>query len=192
LAALESIAGSRLKAVLRDGVGLHPIAATRSLLQPSWVSEKAAFLVVEDSEDDVVLLRRAFAKSRILNPIHVVKNGPDALAYLEGTGRFRDRQQFPLPRLILLDLKLPGMGGLDVLKWIREQPKFKGTRVIVLTASDLVRDVTAAYQLGANSFLIKPNDFEDLVRLTQAIQGYWIWTDVGPQGVPQDEPKKVR
>jgi CheY-like chemotaxis protein len=64
--------------------------------------------------------------------------------------------------------------------------------VIVLTASDLVRDVTAAYQLGANSFLIKPNDFEDLVRLTQAIQGYWIWTDVGPQGVSQDEPKKVR
>lgn len=155
------------------------------------MAENAVFLLVEDSDDDIALLKRAFAKSRIINPLQIVKNGMDALAYLEGTGHFRDRDRFPIPRLILLDLKLPGMDGLEVLAWIREQAFLKGIRVIVLTASDLVRDVTAAYQLGANSFLIKPNDFDDLVRLTQAIQGYWIWTDVGPQPAPRAETKAV-
>ena len=125
-----------------------------------------------------------------MNPLQVVKNGPEAIEYLQGAGRYRNRQQFPLPRIILLDIKMPGMSGLDVLKWIREQPTLRAIRVIMLTSSDSVRDVNAAYQLGANSFLVKPNDFDDLVKLTQSIQGYWIWTDTGPQGTPQSDPKR--
>src|SRR5579862_1520925 len=111
--------------------------------------QTAAFLLVEDNADDIDLLKRAFAKSKILNPLLVVRNGDDAMAYLEGSGRYRNRQEFPLPRVILLDIKMPGMSGLDVLKWIREQPNLKGIRVIMLTSSDAVRDVNAAYQLGA-------------------------------------------
>jgi len=146
--------------------------------------------LVEDSEDDIALLRRAFAKCRVMNPLQVVKNGPEAIEYLQGAGRYRNREKFPLPRIILLDIKMPGMSGLDVLKWIREQPSVRGIRVIMLTSSDSVRDVNAAYQLGANSFLVKPNDFDDLVKLTQSIQGYWVWTDTGPQGTPQSDPKR--
>jgi len=141
----------------------------------------AVFLLVEDSQDDVTLLRRAFEKCRILNPIQVVTNGVEAMAYLEGSGRYRNRAEFPLPKLVLLDLNLPGIDGFEVLKWIHEQPELRSIRVIVLTSSNLIADVNRAYQLGAHSFLVKPNDFEDLVRLTQAIRGYWIWTDRGPQ-----------
>jgi CheY-like chemotaxis protein len=127
-----------------------------------------------------------------MNPLLVVRNGTEAMAYLEGSGRYRNRQEFPLPRIILLDIKMPGINGLEVLKWIREQPSLKGIRVIMLTSSDAVRDVNMAYQLGANSFLIKPNDFEDLVKLTGAINGYWIWTDVGPQVTQTDGQRKAR
>jgi CheY-like chemotaxis protein len=154
------------------------------------VPETAVFLLVEDNDDDIVLLRRAFAKCRLLNPLHVVKNGAEAISYLDGVGCYRNRQEFPLPRIILLDIKMPGMNGLEVLRWIREQPHFGGIRIIMLTSSDSVRDVNAAYQLGANSFLVKPNDFEDLVSLTRAIHGYWIWTDTGPQGDPQKQLKR--
>ena len=153
--------------------------------------ETAVFLLVEDNENDVALLKRAFAKSKILNPLLVVKNGVEAMAYLEGSGRYRNRQEFPLPRIILLDIKLPGINGLEVLKWIREQPSLKAIRVIMLSSSDLVRDVNTAYQLGANSFLIKPNEFDDLVTLSQAIKGYWIWTDTGPQLPVEDEQRKA-
>jgi CheY-like chemotaxis protein len=155
------------------------------------VPEPAVFLLVEDSQNDIELLRRAFAKCRVMNPLQVVKNGAEAMAYLAGAGRYRNRQEFPLPKIVLLDIKMPGVSGLEVLKWIREQRSLSGIRVIMLTSSDAVRDVNEAYRLGANSFLMKPNDFDDLVKLTQAIQGYWVWTDTGPQTSHQTDPKKV-
>jgi CheY-like chemotaxis protein len=145
------------------------------------MSDQALFLVVEDNEDHILLIRRAFAKSKVVNPLQVVRSGEDALAYLEGTGRFSNRAEFPLPAIILLDLKLTGMDGFDVLRWIRQQPGLRAVRVVVLTSSNAVRDVNLAYQLGANSFLVKPVDFEDFVRVTQALQGYWLWTDKAPE-----------
>jgi CheY-like chemotaxis protein len=126
------------------------------------VPETAVFLLVEDNLDDIALLKRAFVKSRVNNPLKVVNNGPDAVDYLSGVGPYRNRREFPLPRIILLDINLPGMTGLEVLKWIRAQPNLVGIRVIMLTSSDAIRDVNEAYRLGANSFLIKPNDFDDL------------------------------
>lgn len=145
------------------------------------MSDQAIFLLVEDNEDHIVLIRRAFAKSKVLNPLQVVRTGEDAIAYLEGTGRFSNRDEFPLPAVVLLDLKLTGMDGFDVLRWIRRQPGLKTLRVVVLTSSTEIRDVNLAYQLGANSFLVKPVDFEDFVRVTQALQGYWLWTDKEPE-----------
>jgi len=137
--------------------------------------DQALFLLVEDEVEQAVLLRRAFEKAKIINPLQVVRSGEEAMAYLEAAGPYADRDEFPMPKLILLDLKMPGITGFDVLRWIRQQPQLQESRVVVLTASNEIRDVNLAYQLGANSFLVKPVDFDDLVRLTQAIQGYWIW-----------------
>lgn len=145
------------------------------------MSEQALFLLVEDNEDHVVLIRRAFAKSKIVNPLQVLRRGEDAIAYLEGSGRFSNRTEFPLPSVILLDLKLTGIDGFEVLRWIRRQPSLRAVRVVVLTSSNEIRDVNLAYQLGANSFLVKPVDFEDFVHVTQALQGYWLWIDREPQ-----------
>lgn len=144
------------------------------------VPAEAAFLLVEDSEDDVVLLQRSFAKNKIVNPLRVVRNGQEAILYLEGTGRYRNRAEYPLPSIILLDLKMPGIDGFEVLEWVRQQPSLRMLRIIVLTSSDAISDVNRAYQLGANSFLVKPNDLHDLNLLTAAIRGYWIWTDKAP------------
>lgn len=152
------------------------------------MSDQALFLLVEDNDDHVLLVRRAFLKSKVVNPLQVVRSGEEAIAYLEGTGRFSNRAEFPLPAVILLDLKLTGMSGFDVLRWIRRQPGLRAVRIVVLTSSSEIRDVNLAYQLGANSFLVKPVDFEDFVRVTQALQGYWLWTDKEPQisRPPQD------
>lgn len=156
------------------------------------MSEQALFLLVEDNEDHVVLIRRAFAKSKVLNPVQVVRNGEDAIAYLEGTGRFSNRDEYPLPAVVLLDLKLTGLDGFDVLRWIRQQPGLRALRVVVLTSSSEIRDVNLAYQLGANSFLVKPVDFEDFVRVTQALQGYWLWTDKEPQSYRSAKVREPR
>jgi len=145
------------------------------------VLEEAVFLLVDDNEDHVMLLRRAFLKSNVLNPLQVVRNGQEAILYLQGAGRYRNRSEFPLPKIVLLDLKMPGVDGFDVLRWIRQQPELRALRVVVLTSSDAIRDVNLAYELGANSFLVKPMDFEDLAQLTQAIRGYWIWHDKAPE-----------
>ena len=149
------------------------------------MSHRALFLLVEDDEDQVALIRRAFQKANIINPIQVVRSGEEALVYLEGAGPYVSREEFPLPKLVLLDLKMPGISGFDVLRWIRQQPALKQLRVVVLTASNEIRDVNQAYQLGANSFLIKPVDFDDFVRLSQAIQGYWMWLNKVPEDLAE-------
>ncbi len=141
----------------------------------------APFLVVEDNSDDVLLLRRAFRKAKVLNPIHTAASGEEAIAYLSGTAKYSNRVEFPLPSLVLLDIKMPRVGGLEVLRWIRTQPGLSSLRVIMLTSSDEIRDVNAAYQLGANSFLIKPVDFERFVEISQALTGYWLWMDKAPE-----------
>ena len=143
--------------------------------------DRALFLLVEDDEDQVSLVRRAFLKANIVNPMQIVRSGEEAMVYLEGAGPYANRDEFPLPRLILLDLKMPGISGFDVLRWIRQQPALATLRVVVLTASNEIRDVNLAYELGANSFLVKPVDFDDFVRLSRAIQGYWIWLSKSPE-----------
>jgi CheY-like chemotaxis protein len=149
-------------------------------------TENAVILLVEDNEDDVALIRRAFARNNIGNPLKVVRNGNEAILYLQGAGRYRDRSEFPLPKLVLLDLTLPGVDGFEVISWIRAQPELRMLRVLVMISSRTIQDVNRAYQLGANSFLVKPTDFEDLVTLTQSLRGYWICLDQAP------DPQTVR
>lgn len=137
--------------------------------------DQAVILLVEDSDDDAMLINRAFSKARVINPVQVVTGGEQAIAYIKGEGLFRNREEFPLPELVLLDLAMPGVDGFEVLKWIRRQPHLNAMRVVVLTASSDLQSVTRAYELGANSFLVKPLDFSDFVALANALQGYWLW-----------------
>src|SRR5205809_22508 len=108
---------------------------------------------------------KAFQKAFINNPLQVVRDGEEAIAYLSGVGKYSNRSEYPLPDLMPLDLKMPRMNGFEVLEWIRRQASLSSLRVVVLTASDLMRDVNSAYKLGANSFMVKPMDFEDAVQM---------------------------
>ena len=143
--------------------------------------ERAVILLAEDREDDIFLIRRAFQKAGIINPLFVVRDGEEAIAYLDGKGRYFNREEFPLPDLLLLDLKMPRMDGFEVLKWIRQQEGFNSLRVVVLTSSDAIRDVNVAYNLGANSFMVKPMDFENAVELSRVIQDYWLRRSMAPE-----------
>jgi len=129
-------------------------------------------LLVEDSQDDVLFFRRAMGKAGVTCPLHVATNGAEAVDYL---GKFlqEDAQGFS-PRLVLLDLQLPKIKGLEVLKWIREQPNLRTLIVIIHTSSHLESEIEKAYQLGANSFLVKASCADELVRMLTLIKAYWL------------------
>lgn len=131
-------------------------------------------LQVEDEANDVFLLQRAFAQAGISNPVQVATDGQMAIDYLGGRGRFADRVKFPLPGLILLDLKLPRRSGREVLEWIHAQPALSKTVVIIFTSAQYVGDVSLAYELGANSFIIKPLDFSEYVEIARLLKGWWL------------------
>ena len=124
-------------------------------------------------------------KARIANPIHHASDGQQAIDYLQGTGKFADREQFPLPGLVLLDLKLPYVMGLEVLRWIRQQPRTPPI-VIVLTASAENADIAEAYRLGANAFLVKPSEASKLEDIVKAIKDFWLTHNTLPQESYQD------
>ena len=148
--------------------------ARLKLLQFCALSDHAVILLVEDLEDDVLLVRKAFAKANLANPLHRVSSGEEALSYLRDVGRYANRAEHPLPDLILLDLKLHGIDGFEVLEWIRNQPGIRGLAVVVLTSTEHLPDVNRAYALGANSFLVKPADFENYMELGRLIRDYWL------------------
>jgi CheY-like chemotaxis protein len=131
-------------------------------------------LIAEDVENDVHLLQRSFRQAGISTSMHVVRDGEECIAYLSGTGKYENREEFPLPDLLLLDLKMPRATGFDVLKWIRERSSLSSLRVVVLTSSERIRDINQAYEMGANSFLTKPLDFIDFTNTVQAMLKYWL------------------
>ena len=144
------------------------------------MSDQPLILIVEDSEDHVFLLRLALKKADIANPIQTVASGEEAIAYLAGTGSFSDWSRFPLPAVVLLDLKMPGLDGFGVLRWIRQQPGVKNLRVVMLTSSDLQQEVNLAHDLGAKSFLTKPVDLDQLVEMMRVFKTYWLDYDKAP------------
>ncbi len=163
------------------GINNDGPASAREVVCPCTDPSQGVILLAEDREDEVMLLRRAFAKANFLNPLQIVSNGEEAIAYLQGEGIYANRDEYPLPTLLLLDLKMPRKNGFEVMEWIREHPSLSSLRVVVLTSSDEIRDVNRAYQLGANSFLVKPVDFGSFVQVTQALKGYWLWMSKEPQ-----------
>ena len=145
-------------------------------------------LVVDDDPDDVELVRRAFRRLRVVNPVRVASDGEEAVAYLAGTGPFADRLANPLPALVLLDLKLPRRSGHEVLDWVKAQPVLRRIPVVVLTSSGERRDVDRAYDLAANSYLVKPVRFDDLVRLIGELNVYWMILNEPPGLAAEGDP----
>ncbi len=137
-------------------------------------------LLVEDDENDVFFMQRTFKEVGILNPVYVAQDGREAMDYLSGEGLYADRDQFPLPRLALLDLKLPRVMGLELLKWIREQPRLNDVVVIILSSSQVGHDIDMAYQLGANAFLVKPSSPPELREIVAGIKHLWLDKSHGP------------
>ena len=136
-------------------------------------------LVVEDEEDAVLLLESAFRKAQFSNPVHRVPHGALAMEYLTHVAEPKDRPA-QLPALVLLDLKLPLVSGLEVLKWIRAHPSLHSLIVIIFTSSAEPRDVAEAYRAGANSYLVKPTNLSALTELASGIRSYWLRLNVPP------------
>src|SRR5687768_821318 len=134
-----------------------------------------AILLVEDSEDDVFLMKHALASAGITNPIFVVESGQLAVDYLSGAGEYQERSRFPMPVIVFLDLKLPLVSGHEVLAWIRGQRQLESLLVVVLTSSDEPSDVRRSYSLGANSYLMKPLTGRQLLDLAKAFN--WLWME---------------
>lgn len=148
-------------------------------------------LLVEDDENDVFFFRRAASKAGLINPVQVVRDGQAAIDYLQGVGKFAARAQFPLPCLVLLDLKLPFVMGLDVLKWIREQPGLAPI-VLILSSSREEADIATAYRLGAQGYLVKPADTDKLCATVKAVNDFWLTQNTPPPCPPLNRvPERV-
>ncbi|MDW7771767.1 MAG: response regulator [Desulfobulbaceae bacterium] len=137
-------------------------------------------LLVEDNPDDIKLTKRALRKSNILNRLEVARDGVVALDYLFGTGKFEGRDSRQLPQVILLDIKMPRLDGLECLKRIRANEQTRLLPVVVLTTSTEDRDRIESYKLGANSYISKPVDFEQFTRAVQQLGLYWLVLNQGP------------
>lgn len=140
-------------------------------MSPSVAPSEVEILLVDDDPDDVTLAMRALAKQHLANRVHVVRDGEEALTYLREMAR---------PRLVLLDLKLPKINGLEVLAQVREDPRLRTLPVVILTSSREEPDVARAYALGANSYIVKPVDFDQFLRAVSEVGLYWLLINQSP------------
>lgn len=137
-------------------------------------TDRQLILLAEDDSNQVLLIRRALRKANLTQPLQVVGNGEAAIAYLRGEGDYADRESYPMPTLFLLDLKMPRKSGFEVLEWLKQQPELRRLPVVVLTTSKEINDIHKAYDLGVNSYLVKPIAFNDLTAMLTLLDAYWI------------------
>ena len=136
--------------------------------------EPLTILLVEDNRDHAELVMRNMEEFQVVNTILLVEDGQAALDYLYGRGKYADRRQFPMPHLMLLDLRLPKVDGLDVLKEVKSDEALRPMPVVILTTSDAERDMAMAYEYHANSYVTKPVNFDDFSRLLKDLGFYWL------------------
>lgn len=153
---------------------MDPAAALCKRIRNVMELKPQIVLSVDDNDVDGALLERAFKRTSIPARLYRVSEGPQALAYLSGDGIYRDRDSYPLPDLVLLDLAMPKMSGVDVLKWIRTQTVVKKTRVLIFTSSEKPEDFRAANEIGADGYFLKPTKFDDLKKLVKQIHEEWL------------------
>jgi two-component system, response regulator len=147
-----------------------------------WRCMSVEILLVEDNPSDVELTLHVIKQNKISNQIHVVHDGVEALEYVFCSGRYADRNIEDSPKVILLDLKLPLVDGKEVLRKIREDPRTKSSPVVVLTSSKEDRDIVDCYDLGVNSYIVKPMDFSQFNKAIRDIVQYWILLNQPPLG----------
>jgi two-component system response regulator len=136
--------------------------------------KRGTILLVEDNPDDVILTERALKRARIANEVVVARDGVEALDFLFGTGAWSGRETGAIPEVVLLDLKLPKLDGLEVLRRLRDDQRTKLLPVVVLTSSREDRDLTKSYELGANSYILKPVDFKQFAKAVRDVGLYWL------------------
>ncbi len=141
-------------------------------------------LLVEDNPNDVELTLHAFKSNHVSNFIHVVRDGAEALEYIFCEDQYKERKIENSPKLILLDLKLPKVDGMQVLRKIRSDDRTKSIPVVILTSSDEERDVIESYKLGVNSYIRKPVDFEKFSKVVKDLEYYWLLLNIGPPNDP--------
>jgi CheY-like chemotaxis protein len=148
------------------------------------VDKRPTILVVEDAADHYLLLKLAAQRAGLVGHFHHAEEGGEAVRYLSGSGTFGDRTAHPLPALILADLKMPGMNGLDLLRWTRSQPLIKRIPFIMLSSSNHASDVNEAYDSGVTSYLAKPVGLDDLVAMLALLNDYWLGINQAPETNP--------
>lgn len=142
------------------------------------MEKKVVILLVEDNRMDIELTLDAFNEVKLNNEIKIVTTGEEALSYLMGEKDYKDRTKYPLPHIILLDLKLPGISGIEVLKRIKSTPIIKRIPVVVLTSSKDEGDLILSYDYGANSYLVKPISFNEFIKVIKTLGDYWLSLNV--------------
>jgi len=162
--------------------------------------DHVAILLAEDDKNEVFLMRRGLEKAGVPNPLFVVENGREVIDYLAGNAQFAARDKYPLPGLMLLDLKMPWMDGFDVLAWLRTKKQFDTLPVVVLTSSKLQSDIDRSRQLGVYDYRVKPHALEDLVRLLDDVRKCWLderfnrfclLAEAGGRAEPMRSPKRI-
>src|SRR5436190_19152300 len=131
-------------------------------------------MLVEDSDDERAMMRFAFKKAGVRNPVREMHNGSEAIAYFKGEGEYADRERYPLPCLIITDLKMPGVDGFELLEWLNSQPELAKVPRLVLSNSLIENDQTRAHQLGACAFFVKPGQFDELIKTVAEMNENWI------------------
>lgn len=164
--------------------GFHALKerSPKSLIErnTSWLQHRvpdnsaSTVLIADDSESDIFFLLRAFSASRVRNPIIVVRSGQETIDYLSGAGKFANRARFPLPRIVFVDLKMPDVDGLSVLRWKKEQSQLPRMLWVALSNFDSTRTINEAYASGATTFLTKPLDGNDVRHLIESFDDYWL------------------
>lgn len=139
-------------------------------------------LYAEDEDNDVFLMQRAFTKACVSNPLQIVTDGVEAIQYLSGQGKYEDRDRYPTPCLLMLDLNLPRRSGLEVVKWVREQPALQDLPVVLLTSSNQACDIDSAHALGANGYLVKPASSDKLIEVVTMLRDTCLVPQAKSQG----------
>jgi len=160
-----------------EGFTPEGIAPESITLRVQTMLTQPLILIVEDNTNDALLVLQTLKQASVPHLVQAVPDGETALAYLSGMGAYSDREKFPLPSLVLLDLKMPGIDGFEVLAWVRQQPQFKDLRVVVLTSSTDGRDLNKAYRLGASSFLLKPFESGNVDALFSILKAQQVWCE---------------